>query len=131
MYVWAVRRRNEGVAPPSYLEVTKPPSYSACQPHFRGRCSVLNIFTRNFFAFLTLIFQDQEVNRLLVEKYVNKLNCNEKYPILGTEAAQYNRQERQDSVTSFTETEPPAYSDLYTRDNSQLDRLVVSYIHYY
>ena len=26
----------------------------------------------------------------------------------------------------MTETEPPAYNDLYSRDNSQLDRLVVS-----
>ena len=32
LYVWAVRRHNEDVAPPSYLEVTKPPSYSSCQP---------------------------------------------------------------------------------------------------
>ena len=30
------------------------------------------------------------------------------------------------SQESVTETEPPAYSDLYSRDNSQLDRLVVS-----
>ena len=30
------------------------------------------------------------------------------------------------SLTSLTETEPPAYSDLYSRENSQLDRLVVS-----
>ena len=31
-----------------------------------------------------------------------------------------------ESLTSLTETEPPAYSDLYSRENSQLDRLVVS-----
>ena len=35
LYVWAVRRHNEEVAPPSYLEVTKPPSYSSCQPYNR------------------------------------------------------------------------------------------------
>ena len=35
LYVWAVRRHNEEVAPPSYLEVTKPPSYSSCQPENR------------------------------------------------------------------------------------------------
>ena len=32
LYIWAIRRHNEEVAPPSYLEVTKPPSYSSCQP---------------------------------------------------------------------------------------------------
>ena len=35
LYVWAVRRHNEEVAPPSYLEVTKRPSYSSCQPENR------------------------------------------------------------------------------------------------
>ena len=29
-------------------------------------------------------------------------------------------------MASLAETEPPAYSDLYSRDSSQLDRLVVS-----
>ena len=33
---------------------------------------------------------------------------------------------REQSVASLAETEPPAYSDLYSRDSSQLDRLVVS-----
>ena len=33
MYVWAARRRHEEVSPPTYLEVVKPPSYSACRAH--------------------------------------------------------------------------------------------------
>ena len=89
MYVWVVRRRNEEVAPPSYLEVTKPPSYSACQSFGRG--------------------QESE--------------CRHRFDsILLADVA------RDESTTSLTETEPPAYSDLYNRDmseNSQLDRLVV------
>ena len=87
MYVWAVRRRNEEVAPPSYLEVTKPPSYSSCHPRNRGQgFSQMSPY---------LLFY---------------------YP--GVRSHQ--------SQESVTETEPPAYSDLYSRDNSQLDRLVVS-----
>ena len=43
MYVWAVRRRNEEVAPPSYLEVSKPPSYSSCHPLNRGQSSDMDI----------------------------------------------------------------------------------------
>lgn len=43
MYVWAVRRRNEEVAPPSYLEVSKPPSYSSCHPLNRGQSSNMDI----------------------------------------------------------------------------------------
>ena len=43
MYVWAVRRRNEEVAPPSYLEVSKPPSYSSCHPLNRGQRSNMDI----------------------------------------------------------------------------------------
>ena len=83
LYVWAVRRHNEEVAPPSYLEVTKPPSYSSCQPESRNR------YNR---------FHQVDGRRGLAGNV---------------------------SVTSLTETEPPAYSDLYSRDNSQLDRLVV------
>lgn len=43
MYVWAVRRRNEEVAPPSYLEVSKPPSYSSCHPLNRGQGSDIDM----------------------------------------------------------------------------------------
>jgi len=31
VWLWAVRTRHEDLAPPSYLEVTKPPSYSSCR----------------------------------------------------------------------------------------------------
>ena len=72
LYVWAVRRHNREVAPPSYLEVSKPPSYSSCQPNSRLAGGLM----------------------------------------------------MSGSLASLTETEPPAYSDLYS--TSQMDRLVVS-----
>lgn len=75
LYVWAVRRHNREVAPPSYLEVSKPPSYSSCQPYTRVAGGVLS-----------------------------------------------------GSLASLTETEPPAYSDLYS--SSHMDRLVVSTVQF-
>ena len=91
LYVWAVRRHNQEVAPPSYLEVTKPPSYSSCQPYNRFQQVEGSRHSDGAGVFMSLISVD------------------------GT-----------GSVGSLTETEPPAYSDLYS--SSQLDRLVVSIV---
>ena len=93
LYVWAMRRHNEEVAPPSYLEVTKPPSYSSCQPE--------NRYNR---------FHQVDGGRGRTGGWAGLM-----FDVAGN-----------GSLTSLTETEPPAYSDLYSRENSQLERLVVS-----